>query len=157
MNLGELKTSGIDFNIRYLLETSMGDFRFGAETNYVLSWESKDGPYSELEDIVGDVGQPQFRANLSTTWTQGEWEASLFARYTDSQEDEDYGKTPSQWLLDAQAGYNLPWNAKVNVGIRNLLDEEPAMNENFIVVNAHPSMGIYLCYVDKKINAKRLK
>ncbi|NMD51744.1 TonB-dependent receptor [Shewanella sp. DNRA4] len=130
MNLGELKTSGIDFNIRYLLETSMGDFRFGAETNYVLSWESKDGPYSELEDIVGDVGQPQFRANLSTTWTQGEWEASLFARYTDSQEDEDYGKTPSQWLLDAQAGYNLPWNAKVNVGIRNLLDEEPAMNEN---------------------------
>ena len=53
----------------------------------VVVFEARNQP-----DGVGDVGQPQFRANLSTTWTQGEWEASLFARYTDSQEDEDYGK-----------------------------------------------------------------
>ncbi|WP_025822289.1 TonB-dependent receptor plug domain-containing protein [Shewanella marina] len=130
LNLGEMKTSGIDFNLRYMLETSVGDFNFGAETNYVISWEQKTGPTTELEDIVGLVDTPEFRVNLSSTWTQGEWDASLFARYTDSQEEEGYGKIDAQWILDIQAGYYLPWNAKVNLGIRNLLDEMPPLNEN---------------------------
>lgn len=128
LNLGELKTSGIDFNIRYLLETGVGDFNFSAETNYVLSWEEKTGPSTPMEDVVGETDNPQFKINLSSTWTQDQWEAALFARYTDSQEDADYGKTDSQWIVDAQVGYHLPWSAKVNVGIRNLLDEEPPFN-----------------------------
>ncbi|MGL4474694.1 MAG: TonB-dependent receptor domain-containing protein, partial [Shewanella sp.] len=128
LNLGELKTRGIDFNVRYLLPTQVGDFNFGAETNYVLSWEAKDGPNSPMEDIVGETDQPQFRINLSSTWSHNEWEASLFARYTAEQEDAEYGKTDGQWIVDTQVGYYLPWNAKVNLGIRNLLDEEPPFN-----------------------------
>ncbi|MBV7315155.1 TonB-dependent siderophore receptor [Shewanella sp. NIFS-20-20] len=128
LNLGELKTRGIDFNLRYLLATQVGDFNFGAETNYVLSWEAKDGPNSPMEDIVGETDQPQFRINLSSTWTHNEWEASLFARYTAEQEDADYGTTDGQWIVDTQVGYYLPWNGKINFGIRNLLDEEPPFN-----------------------------
>ncbi len=129
MNLGTLKTSGIDFNIRYLLETGIGDFVFKAETNYVLKWEEKEGPSAPMKDVVGETGQPEFRINLSNTWTYNEWDAALFARYTDGQEDSSYGKTDSQWIVDAQAGYNLPWNGKVSLGIRNLFDEEPAFTE----------------------------
>ncbi|MGI2260013.1 TonB-dependent receptor plug domain-containing protein [Shewanella sp. GXUN23E] len=136
MNLGTMSTSGIDFNARYLLETSVGEFRFGAETNYVISWEEKDGPSSPMQDVVGELGSPQYRINLNTTWTQGDWSAALFGRYTASQEENYLSKgetklarTDGQWILDAQVGYNLPWNAKVEAGIRNLLDEEPPLND----------------------------
>ncbi|MEC4725268.1 TonB-dependent receptor [Shewanella sp. D64] len=137
MNLGKMSTSGIDFNANYLLETGIGEFRFGAETNYVLTWEEKAGPDAPMEDVVGELGSPQYRINLNTTWTQGEWDASLFARYTASQEETYLNsdketlltKTAAQWILDLQVGYNLNWDAKVNVGVRNLLDEEPPLND----------------------------
>ena len=33
------------------------------------------------------------------------------------------------WLVhDLQVGYNLPWNAEIAVGARNLFDEEPPIN-----------------------------
>lgn len=137
MNLGEMNTSGIDLNANYLLETGVGEFRFRAETNYVITWEEKKGPDSPMEDIVGELGSPQYRINLSTTWTQDEWDASLFARYTASQEEtyldkdknEQIARTDGQWILDAQVGYHLAWNAKIDFGIRNLLDEEPPLND----------------------------
>lgn len=38
-------------------------------------------------------------------------------------------KVDNQWIVDVQGGYYFPWNGKLNVGIRNLLDEEPPMED----------------------------
>eukprot|EP00232_Nephroselmis_pyriformis_P019411 CAMPEP_0182875072 /NCGR_PEP_ID=MMETSP0034_2-20130328/13319_1 /TAXON_ID=156128 /ORGANISM="Nephroselmis pyriformis, Strain CCMP717" /LENGTH=733 /DNA_ID=CAMNT_0025007805 /DNA_START=203 /DNA_END=2400 /DNA_ORIENTATION=+ len=73
-NIGDLKTSGIDFDAGYKLNSEMGEFRFGFVMNYVMKFEEfRLGTLSLSE---GEFEQPKVRHTTSVDWAQDDLTAT---------------------------------------------------------------------------------
>ncbi|SUI50941.1 vitamin B12/cobalamin outer membrane transporter [Shewanella putrefaciens] len=132
------ETSGIDFNITYSgFETPIGEFGTSYDLTYVLNYDEEeyfDGP---VNDKIGRNGMPQIRFTWVIDWTYGDHSASIISQYIDSQAERTNPKTyqqighlTSQTTFDLSYGYNTSWNGKINLGIRNLTNEDPVLNSD---------------------------
>ena len=144
-NIGDLETSGLDLDVSYSLETSMGDFKFGYVLNYVLEYSEyrpqigDDGEVStssrRLATEEGEFEQPEVRWTASMTWSQEDMSASVAANYIgefDGDEDAGFGdKTvDSMMTVDATFNYMGIENTVLTVGATNLFNEEPPFSHH---------------------------
>jgi len=143
LNLGEVKTSGIDFTAQYSLITERaGLFNFNLEWTRVLEYEQEVFAGEGLEDLVDFLGLPEDRATFSLGWTLGDFQAAWVTHFIGENGKKEnlcfpsYNSGPCEdgevlliqdasWLHDLQVAWNAPWDAQIAVGARNLFDEEP--------------------------------
>lgn len=154
-NAAALKTDGVDFSLRYRLDTSLGVFSFNSETTWVSRDRFKLGTDEGFDDNVGQSagGNSSFkyRSNFITSWSKGDFEASWTMRYT-SDVIENCVNVPSQRLIcndpdriadeqpngtnhigavtyhDVAVGWSAPWKGHISAGVNNLFSKEPPLS-----------------------------
>lgn len=141
-NLGGLKTSGLDLDVR--TGFGLGDMgKVGVSLNgtYVIKWaqqNGKDSPYVDYagQSAGGNSPVPRWQHTLGFDWSWGAWNTSLENVFTN-------GWTESAAVVNTNLGVDAPYNVKdtsrwnlavgysgfkslkLTVGVRNLLDSEP--------------------------------
>jgi len=132
-NIGDLNTSGLDFDIKYDLDTDMGKFKFAFLLNMVLEFEElrPDGNGGQRVKIKeGEFEQPEMRWTLSSGWSQANLSANFSVNFIDEfKGDADSGfgdKTiDSMTTVDASFNYTGIENTTLTVGATNLFNEDP--------------------------------
>ncbi len=122
-------TNGVDVAVRYTLDTAgIGRFDFATDASYVIEYTNVDVDDDGNEvrrNLAGERGLPNFRLNHTTTWSYSDFFASWRMNYIAGQD------APSDAFLAMDAvlyhnvlvGYNLPWDASITLGARNVTDE----------------------------------
>ncbi len=142
VNVGEVQATGFDINANYAFEDVMGgDVNIALISTYVTTFDINQDGTSTFDGLdnrnrfIGFGSMPDLRANLSLTWINDRYNASLTGRYIDGYED----RTPtssapnsidSQTVIDFQYGINLDGlvgNGSTNLsfGVNNIFDEDP--------------------------------
>ena len=133
-NYLQTETSGIDFALNYTLDTSsLGRFDFNADLTYVTDYvnvDFDDDGNLVRQNLAGEFGFPDIRANVQSAWSYGDFYASWRMNYIAGQNS----PSPSINARDAvlthnlTVGYYLPWEAEITLGARNVTDESIQFN-----------------------------
>ena len=145
VNSGDIKTSGIDIDLRYKMPLAGGKFDLGLFGTYVTEFNetSPGGAVSrKVGTIVDGNGDPVLGANtggvilrwkhyLTGTWSTGAWAFTLAQNYSTGYEtgqrqiDGERNFMSSMATYDMQVGYTGVKNLRLNLGIKNLFDKNP--------------------------------
>ena len=178
-NVGSLKEDGIDINAFYQLDLADvgaagdGQVTFGFTGTWVNQLVTNPGvPGLPAYDCIGKYGNacgtpnPAWRHRLQATWDTPWDNISVAAtwRYISSVTAYDYSSTaldyqlPSENYMDLSAGFPLPHNTMLHVGVNNVLDNNPPITSISGTTgngNTYPqvydAMGRYL-FADITIN-----
>ncbi|MFA3791345.1 TonB-dependent receptor [Aliiglaciecola sp. SL4] len=186
-NLLPREISGIDYSADYRFETDIGKFQIklnaanlrkftqGTDTiadivvaaqkagNEALLYEGEQVALSGSDgDLIRQNERPEWRANLSLTYSKDQWRAGLKYRYVSDVEDtsltytNDAGElityVVDDWsTVDAYLSYRFSEDAfftgktKVTVGMRNITNETPPFADDSFGYssNLHSSLGRY--------------
>ncbi|MCC5838951.1 MAG: TonB-dependent receptor [Opitutales bacterium] len=140
-NVGEIKVSGLDFEVRYEWETAnMGRFDLRFVASRLLRYQESFDPDSDLEEFTGQSTASdafvRWKGYSRLSWTQGDYSlvgtVNYMGKFRDSVptgfDDRDVNK---HITLDLQGSYNLPWyGGVITVGVRNLFDRDPPLSIN---------------------------
>ncbi|WNC68927.1 TonB-dependent receptor [Thalassotalea nanhaiensis] len=154
-NIGDLDTSGLDFDLRWNLDTGMGQFKLSYVLNYVLEYEDKrpDGNGGQRIDTeAGDFEQPEFRWTAGVDWISGNGNigANAAINYIDEFEQDASVQAPgissldSFVTVDAAVNYYGFENTVFTLGATNLFNEEPPFAYHDFMgfaVNVHSGQG----------------
>lgn len=170
-NIGDLKTSGLDIDMGYRMQTEMGDFDFGFVMNYLLDLEEirpgldNDGdgtPDPRVDTVEGDYEQPEIRFTLSTAWTYEDFSASLAINHIDSYRQDDSVRirrdddgeiiailpdVDSMTTVDVVFNYRGIENTTLTLGATNLFNEDPPFSYNELAgynTNIHSGQGRFM-------------
>jgi len=139
-NLATYKTSGIDFQVDYGLDSGFGLLDFRVTGTYLNEYDYLPFTGGELIKLAsffgGDpaFGNPaafaEWQVNYGVTLTRDDWGANLTARYMSETDDIDAAPAnlsnvaDAVTYLDIQGYYN--WNdVTFTLGVRNLTAEDP--------------------------------
>jgi outer membrane receptor protein involved in Fe transport len=152
-NLGNVTTSGIDFNLNYRFATDMGEFGVDYKLNYVLDYEDFR-PTAGVFATEGDFEQPEYRWTLAGTFNAENWNARAAVNYISSFEQDsaireyEEGKflpdIDAMTTVDLTVSYLGFESTSVTLGITNLFNEEPPFSyHDFMgyVTNVHSGVG----------------
>ncbi len=137
VNAASIKTSGVDFSVRYSYETEFGTFSPSLIGTYVLDYELQQTANGSKTDGAGNRNfrnfgspSPEWRFNAGLEYSYGAHGLNLYGRYIDSYTDDQNGdvEIESDFRVDVQ--YSLAVNellgianmAQLTVGARNVLD-----------------------------------
>ena len=150
INFGKFDTSGLDF--RFTMNFDLGNagmLGVRHQTNYVLDYNSQDFIGGPFRDQTGRRGVPQFRSNFDIDWTYGDHKVALSSYYIPGQ---NFGSEPqpgfdlndpgtfynvgigpdvsSYWNHNLAYTYTTPWSSRVQLGVSNLTNERPVLDQN---------------------------
>ncbi|MBB5208254.1 TonB-dependent receptor plug domain-containing protein [Chiayiivirga flava] len=142
LNLGGFKTAGYDFEVDYRLDTDLGVFSPKFVVTYVDKFETSSFPGFPFEDaITGSGFTPDTRAQLHLDWSLGDFAVGIVGDYIGDSSDEVEIENedvvvniPSWTKWNLQATWSAPWNGKVTVGVRNVADKAPPL-DNFVLTS----------------------
>ncbi|GAB3456086.1 TonB-dependent receptor [Massilia terrae] len=150
MNLGDLRTSGIDVGMSYQIpRTAYGTFKFGLDGTYVTRFESqdeKDGPWVSNLGRFGSAGSGnvssaptyifRWKHTVRLGWERGDWGANLTNFYNTGYHD--LNNVLPQYYRDIKR-YSI-WNFTVSykgiqhmnivAGVSNLFDTNPPVTNS---------------------------
>jgi iron complex outermembrane receptor protein len=141
-NLGDLKASGIDFNIQYKTPTfEWGKLNFGFSGTYLTNWEQqlvKNGTYySALGQYSTELDFPAFRFQSTFTagWQYGPWGLIATNRFKSSYFDQndaenllpgyDENSVGALSVWDLVANYSGIKGLILTAGVQNLFNQDP--------------------------------
>jgi iron complex outermembrane receptor protein len=178
-NLGWVRTSGYTFGMNYRLpQFSFGQFRVTLDANYLHKYTEQSEPGAPVINYVGQWSLPHWRANLAVDWQRGNWGATWGLRYYGAFLDECFDTDmhcnmpnydSKNWaygpgadrigavvMNDIQGRYQLPWNANIALGVRDMFDKHPPIaftvgNNNSTYIDPSLDLGryVYLQYNQK--------
>ncbi|MFT5756069.1 MAG: iron complex outermembrane receptor protein [Alteromonadaceae bacterium] len=143
-NIGNVKTTGLDLEVNYGLESEYGEFRFSYALNYVLKYEDtrpalEAGESARLFKQEGDFEQPEARSTFNTSWAKDDWNASLAINYVGSFEEDESVQADGLGDIDAMTTVDTTINyigfddMTLTVGATNLFNEEPPFSHHDFV------------------------
>ena len=136
VNASSVETSGIDFSLRYNVETGIGSFVPSFEGTYILNYDIVD-PQAGAVDGAGlrnfnNFGSPtpQLRFNAGLGWRNGAHSANVFVRHIGSylddqnalQEIDSDTRVDLQYAISIAEYMQRDKAAEVTFGVRNLFD-----------------------------------
>lgn len=145
VNSGDIKTSGVDIDVRYKTNLAGGKLDLGLFGTYVSEF-NETSPGGVVSHKVGTIvdanGDPVLGANtggvilrwkhqLSGTWSTGAWAFTLAQNYASGYEtgwrqiDDERNFMSSFTTYDMQVGYTGVKNLRLAVGVKNLFDKNP--------------------------------
>ncbi|MEI2421450.1 hypothetical protein V6O07_14345, partial [Arthrospira platensis SPKY2] len=89
-NQAKLETSGIDLTMNWGLGVGPGDLDFALLMTWVERFDSQTTSVDPTNDFVGTIGSgtgsatPEWRGNLTTTYSWGDFRVQSVNRYIDS-------------------------------------------------------------------------
>ena len=141
VNASSVDTSGIDFSMRYTLDTEIGTIVPFVSGTYVVNYDLDDPQAGEVSGAGSrnfnnfGTSVPELRFNAGLAWQKGNHSLNLFARHIDSYtDDQNAGQTvDSHTTFDAQYKINLGdmigsdavEGLSLTVGAINFTDEDP--------------------------------
>jgi len=152
INVDTLTSKGTDFNVKYKMDTSAGEFRFNWDTSYVDERGQivQGQTFNFAGRAFSGIIIPRIRSNLSTTWTMDDITVNWTMRYISStiencalggsvaslcnrvglgENGSDENQLGTATYHDVQASYNLSdYDSKIRVGINNIGDKNPAFS-----------------------------
>ncbi|TKB58571.1 TonB-dependent receptor plug domain-containing protein [Ferrimonas aestuarii] len=153
-NVGKLETDGFDLEVDYLTDVDWGFVNsFGVRFSGTY-YNSRKETWTELgltREMIGKAYPfevyPEFKATTSFSFSGEDWNAAWDVRYIDETTDAlrpatttDDNIADSVFYNDLSASYSYA-NARFNLGIYNLFDEEaPRYHSGF---NANTAPGTY--------------
>jgi iron complex outermembrane recepter protein len=151
-NAAAIKTRGVDLGVGYKFDTGIGTFRAQWDTTYTDQYKFLTSTLvSNFAEFTGIyTGSPywRFRSNLNVNWNKGDFSASWTTRFlSDIYEstcvtvcnsrnenglpiDINGNSVPRNHsgnyaVHDVQFGWKAPWDAKIDIGARNVFGKEP--------------------------------
>lgn len=134
-NLAIVNEDGVDIDVDYRRETSIGQISLGLAATYVLNVKQAVTALSPRAQTVGTVGNPvRLRARARAGWTRGNFDLAAFANFTDGYTNQTV--TPNTHInawttIDLNLGYRFdqqqgPYkDLKASIAISNLFDRDP--------------------------------
>ncbi|KAB0670035.1 TonB-dependent receptor [Aeromonas veronii] len=138
VNLGQLKTSGIDFKADYKYDFNSFTLRYDFGSSYILKYEEGLFAGGPMVDKKGWNGKPDFRfnsgigANFPQLWNLDTY---LSTNYIDSQ-SQDYvdgkeeGHIASNTIWNLNVAVDTSWNAKIQTGVKNMFNRGPSLSND---------------------------
>ena len=148
-NLGQIKTEGVDVELRYRLPRfSWGQVALKSETTYLDEYSTKSSAASRWIDFSGEYDLHRWKSNFTADWSLGNWSATWGMRWVSAVLDQclnipkrwecnapttfrpgatsaGANRLPSLTYHDINASYKFPWNGRVMVGVNNVFDKKP--------------------------------
>lgn len=154
LNLGELKTEGVDVALSYqFAPTAWGRFGIKTDTTYTTSFESKSSATAPFVNLVGDFNGNAYyrvRSNISMDWSKGSLGVTLGTRYYShlrtncwnvtariecsdagtafSGSSTGFNREKALVYNDLSVSYTTPWQGRLLVGANNVFDVKPRIN-----------------------------
>jgi outer membrane receptor protein involved in Fe transport len=147
-NVGEINTSGIDFNIAYTFEVNGLDIYTSLDTSFLNEFEKEAA--NQLVDFKGKItsstgSYAEIKSNLTVSVKSDNWSATYQARYIDGMDDIACGtltcitpSVPSVIYNDISGSYYVTENVTVSGGINNMFDKQPPFYSNYNDSNTDP-------------------
>ncbi len=159
LNLGELKTDGVDFGVKYALrDTVAGSWNLSLDLTRINSYENTPGPGADPVEIAGTFDRQfgnyaKYRGLFGVGWKYFGLDALLTARYIHKLEIRDPDglhprcagpvQIPSVTYFDLTVGYELPTKTRIQAGFLNLGDKQPPIFYQNNVLNANTDVSTY--------------
>ena len=158
VNLGSLKTDGVDFGVKYSLRsTPAGSFNFSVDMTRINSYESIPAPGAAAIEVAGTYDRQfgnfaKWRGLLGVNWSYQGLQAQVSSRYigklqllnprggTDTSPPLDI---PSFVYVDFTLAYEMPTKTMVRFGALNLGDKMPPLLYQNNVTNANTNVETY--------------
>lgn len=132
-NLSYQKVDGVDFTIGYDWDAgNAGDFDFTLLWAWVNSFETRLTDSSPTVENIGFASIPENRVSFVADWTRQEWGATLRADWVDEMcgvNGFDCGSDEmidSYTLVNGTVRYDLDKYGRLQLGIHNIFDKDPA-------------------------------
>jgi iron complex outermembrane recepter protein len=143
LNLGQLKTSGIDLSVAWSHDLGPGKFNINTTLNYLNKFEYQPDPTAPFNKATGTLDQGgQFKYRLLTNfgYRVGAINLGMQWRHLPSVDDAAKSLLPTTKVIGAKAydsfNLNAGWEmgkVQMRAGIDNVLDKEP------LIVGANPA------------------
>ncbi|MEP7042280.1 MAG: TonB-dependent receptor [Dokdonella sp.] len=136
INAANDRTSGIDLNAHYTLETDrLGSFGFGFGYTYVLKHEIQlfagDPVVDELRDLYNYV-IPRDKANYSVAWTLDKLTTTVYgARLGGLPNYDGTERLGPTFLYNASVNYRFSDRLAVSLIVDNVMDRKPARDRTW--------------------------
>ncbi len=136
MNLGEIRTRGVDLSLLYRLPRNpWGNFSLTVDGTYVDKYDyqnERGGPFTENVGRYADE-TPVFRwrHNASLAWSLAPWTMTLANRYLSGYDDQNDVDPEFEQRVDAYSTWTLSGtysgnqSIDITAGVKNLFDEDP--------------------------------
>ncbi|MYM84567.1 TonB-dependent receptor [Duganella sp. FT50W] len=152
LNMGGLRTRGVDLGFRYTLPTkTMGRFGVNLDGTFVDKYASQKDAGGAWYDSVGRPGALatgstsantyifKWRHNLRFSWNMGDFGMQLTQAYTSSYEDTNalpsqkpgqpfYNVIKPYTLYNLSTNYRFSKQLRVTLGVNNLFNQEPPLS-----------------------------
>ena len=150
-SLGTVDAEGFDISLRGNFDfDNLGRLRSEINGSYTWSYEIDSGV-----NTAGLAGLPRWRAIWSNQYTFGDFGVNWNVNYIGSQRSAASAALdglPSWTTHDVQLTYFAPWDARITLGVDNLIDKDPVLDPgegrgfNFNLYNGYGRIT-YLRYV----------
>ncbi|HRQ65763.1 MAG TPA: TonB-dependent receptor [Xanthomonadaceae bacterium] len=130
-NFSGITTTGWDADLRYALNTDIGRWGFGISVSQVRKFEFRT--LTEI-DLAGTAFFPKRRGTGVVSWSLGDFGATLNATHIGNscefeESDGSCGFRLGSWnVFDLSAHWNAPWNAEIQIGVRNIANRDPVLD-----------------------------
>lgn len=126
------KAEGIDFEGSWRIPTNtMGTFSLVGAWSHQRSYTLQLAGSDEVLEFAGLAGRPRNRGQLTVGWDLGDFSFHATGNHIGKSANTGFEATqtlPSWNTVDLQANWNTPWNGRATVGVRNVADKAPPMN-----------------------------
>ena len=116
---------------------STGTFSQNLTVSYVANYDQDEG-LGIFEEQLDEAFTPDMRAQLSLGWASGDFTATVIGNLIgDSEEKTNRNQAlgtriPNWTTWDLQGSWAAPWNGKVTVGVRNIADKDPPLDNTLL-------------------------
>ncbi len=168
INFGSTEVEGYDMTVGYRLpETAWGKFSFIWDSTYLASYENNDDGDNIAGEYFDRSNNWRIRSNLTARWEMGDWGASWFTRFYSRQDEDCSGWNAANTQLlcsdpdrrlpagaapenkiggttyhDASVYVNVPWNAKVTLGVNNIFAKDPPFSNSTFANSFDPQYEV---------------
>jgi iron complex outermembrane receptor protein len=136
LNLGGLKTSGVDTVIDWHAEAGPGTITFNSVIGYKISFQQQALPGSSWQEFVGTINPnyfPRWQALTTLGYQMGPAQVALRWQYLSSMKDgtsvtrpaSPSPGVPSYSKFDLTGSYRVTDDVQLRAGITNLFDKAP--------------------------------
>ena len=134
-NLAETQQTGVDVNLMYAFNTSIGDWRVGLDAAKILEVTRSTAPGITPVDVVDTFGNPvDLRARASVNWRLGGLSANLYFNYVDGYlntavtpnvEVDDYQTVDAALIYEFENTGGFLNGLSLSLAGQDIFDEEP--------------------------------
>lgn len=129
-NVARFEAKGVDLKLEYQDSFPIGDVSAELQWSHYLEYNFTSDPTATPKDRVKEDGFPQDRVNLTTRYNRGMHTLNYVVSWIGETENAiettpGYDSFTRQDLTYSAA---LPWNGSLDIGVRNIMDEDPPID-----------------------------